>query len=82
MSKKSEFLTNGVTKLAFSFDALEPIRKLYLDIMRDSLEAKVDIGIKAHEDYSEEFNSVSMRWFSLSRQRLLKFSVMSLIAVN
>lgn len=72
MSKKSEFLTKGVTKLAFSFDALEPIRALYLDILSDSLESSVDIGIKAHEDYSEEFNSVSMRWYFAKSPEALK----------
>ncbi|WP_313687758.1 hypothetical protein [Pantoea sp.] len=63
MSKKQEFLNAGVTKISFSFDALEPIRQLYYNIMNDSLDPFVDIGIKAHEDYSDEFKNVSMRWY-------------------
>lgn len=63
MSKQEEFLNSGITKLAFSFDALEPIRQLYFDIMTDGLDPSVDIGIKSHEDYSAEFKDVNMKWY-------------------
>lgn len=72
MSKKEEFLNSGVTKLAFSFDALDPIRQLYYDILDNNLHPSVDIGIKAHEDYSDEFKSVSMRWYFAKSPEAIK----------
>ncbi|MFS2221398.1 hypothetical protein [Pantoea sp. B65] len=63
MSKKKEFLEKGVTKLAFSFDELDPIRKLHFNILDENLPPEIDIGIKSHEDYSEEFHDVRMRWY-------------------
>ncbi|MGW4847116.1 hypothetical protein [Nocardia brasiliensis] len=63
MSKKAEFLNNRITKLQFSYDALRPIIELYESILSDTLPEGVDIGIKAHEDYSEEFAGVQMRWY-------------------
>lgn len=71
MSKKQEFINTGVTKLSFSFESLDPIRQLYFDIMNDNLEPPIDIGIKSHEDYSEEFKNVRMRWYyAKSREAL------------
>jgi hypothetical protein len=63
MSKKHQFQTERVTKLKFSYDALEPIRELYFNFLNDALPEDIDIGIKAHEDYSDEFKDVKMRWY-------------------
>lgn len=71
MSKKSEFRESPVTKLRFSYDALAPIRELYHDFLSERLPDDVDIGIKAHEDYSEEFKDVKMRWYFAKSQRAI-----------
>ncbi|PWK45909.1 hypothetical protein [Pseudomonas sp. OV226] len=71
MSKKAQFLSERVTKLKFSYEALEPIRALYKDFLNDCLPDDIDIGIKAHEDYSKEFEGVSMRWYFAKSERAI-----------
>ncbi|MCF5471081.1 hypothetical protein [Pseudomonas syringae] len=63
MSKKRQFLEERVTKLKFSYEALDPIKTLYHDFLNGSLPGELAIGVKAHEDYSDEFKDVSMRWY-------------------
>ncbi|MGA9912804.1 hypothetical protein [Paraburkholderia sp.] len=63
MSKRKEFQARRLTKLAFSFDALEPIRQLYHSLHADQLSEEIKIGIKAHEDYGDEFANIKMRWY-------------------
>ncbi len=72
MSKKKDFQDKGITKLVFSYDALEPLRQLYINIHNDQLPADIEIGVKAHEDYSNEFNHVSMRWYFAKSPKSLK----------
>ena len=72
MSKQKEFVAGGLTKVAFSIDALQPLRELYQDIQSDKLMEGIDIGIKAHDDYGDKnFDGVSMRWYFAKSQKAI-----------
>lgn len=71
MYKKTQFLTRRVTKLKFSYEALEPIRSLYKNSLNGCLPDGIDIGIKTHEDYSDEFKGVNMRWYFAKTEKAI-----------
>lgn len=71
MYKKTQFLTRRVTKLKFSYEALEPIRSLYKNFLNGCLPDGIDIGINTHEDYSDEFKGVNMRWYFAKTEKAI-----------